>query len=155
MNIYISSDHAGLDLKTSIIGFLSAANFNIEDYGPHSYDPEDDYPLYIDEVAKKVAEDPENNRGIIIGGSGQGEAISANRFKGVRAALYYGGGKEIIKLSREHNNSNVLSLGARFLSEEEAKQAVSLWLNTKFSGDERHVRRIREIDELSKLNFDN
>lgn len=148
MIIYIGSDHAGLDMKKSIIGFLKAANFEVEDMGPEVYVDNDDYPIYIDQVAKKIQENP-TDRGIILGGSGQGEAISANRFKGIRAALFYGGNKEIVQLSREHNDSNILSLGARFLSEEDAHQAVSLWLNTKFSGDERHVRRIKEIDELS------
>lgn len=149
MKIYISSDHAGFDLKNSLIQFLGAANFDVEDLGPKMYNSEDDFPVYIDPVAQKISENPED-RGIIIGGSGQGEAIAANRFKNVRAAVYYGGNSEIVKLSREHNNSNVISLGARFLSEGEAHEAVSLWLNTPFSNDERHVRRIKEIDDLSK-----
>lgn len=148
MKIYVGSDHAGLDLKKSLIQFLSAANYEIEDVGPEVYVDGDDYPIYIDEVAKKIQTN-QNDRGIVIGGSGQGEAISANRFKGVRAALFYGGNIEIVKLSREHNDANILSLGSRFLSEEEAHQAVSLWLNTKFSGDVRHIRRIKQIDELS------
>ena len=123
MKIYIGSDHAGLDLKKSIIGFLKAANFDIEDLGPTEYIADDDYPIYIDRVAKMIFDNPED-RGIILGGSGQGEAIAANRFKNVRAALYYGGNLEIIKLSREHNDSNILSLGARFVSEQDAHQAV-------------------------------
>lgn len=150
MQIFIGSDHAGLDLKKSLIGFLSAAHFEIEDVGPEAYDQYDDYPVYIDLVAKKIAE-RSDTKGIIIGGSGQGEAISANRFKGVRAALFYGGNMDIIRLSRQHNDANVLSLGARFLSEDEARSAVSVWLNTPFSGDERHVRRIKEMDELAEI----
>jgi ribose 5-phosphate isomerase B len=91
--------------------------------------------------------DPERVRGIILGGSGQGEAIVANRTPGVRAALYYGGDIELIELSRRHNNANVLSLGARFIDHAKAKEAVKLWLNTPFALEERHVRRVRKIDE--------
>jgi ribose 5-phosphate isomerase B len=149
MKIIIGSDHAGLDLKNSIKQFLQAANYKIEDVGPEHFVSDDDYPIYIDEVAKKVGSDPDNTRGIILGSSGQGEAISANRFKGVRAALFYGGNREIITLSRQHNNANILSLGAKFISEDEAREAVSIWLNTPFSGEERHVRRIKEIDDLA------
>ena len=117
-----------------------------EDCGPSTFEAEDDYPDFIKPVARAVAEDPENRRGIVMGGSGQGEAIVANRFKGIRAALYYGGPEEIIKLSREHNNANILSLGARFISENDALHAVKLWLETPFLNEERHVRRVKKID---------
>lgn len=152
MKIIIGSDHAGLDLKGSLLQFLQAANYEVEDVGPMQFVQDDDYPVYIDEVAKRVAKDSETIRGIVIGSSGQGEAISANRFLGVRAALYYGGSEEIVKLSREHNNANILSLGAKFLSEDEARSAVSLWLTTPFSNEERHIRRIKEIDDLANEN---
>lgn len=148
MKIIIGSDHAGLDLKSLLIGFLRASDYEVVDVGPEGYNGEDDYPDFINEVARQVQKDPENVRGIIIGGSGQGEAISANRFKGVRAALYYGGDMKIVTLSREHNDSNILSFGARFVTQEEAREAISLWLTTPFSKEEKHARRIKKIDEL-------
>jgi len=99
-------------------------------------------------VAKEVAKNPNKNKGIILGGSGQGEAMVANRIKGVRAVVYYGGPKKIIKLSREHNNANILSLGARFLTEDEAKKMVKLWLQTPFSNEKRHKRRIKKLEKI-------
>ena len=144
--IYIASDHAGFELKNKLISFLKEIGQEHEDIGPPSYDKLDDYPDYIIPAAKKVAENP-NNRGIVIGGSGQGEAIAANKVKGIRAALYYGGPKDIVQLSKTHNNSNILSLGARFLNEEETKEVVKLWLETSFTEEERHSRRISKIKE--------
>ena len=162
MKIFIGADHAGFELKQKLIPFLRELEHEVEDKGAFEFNTGDDYPDFITPVAREVASDPERSRGIIIGGSGQGEAMEANRFKGIRAAVYYGfcvpqsdmeSGKrsdlEIVRLSREHNNSNVLSLGARFLSEEEAKSAVKLWLETPFSEDERHVRRLLKIDKLT------
>lgn len=108
----------------------------------------DDYPDFIVPVAKEVAKN-KNARGIIFGASGQGEAIVANRVKGVRVALYYGGNMEIVRLSRTHNNANILSLGARFLPKDEAIKAVKLWLNTDFRNEERHIRRINKIDRMT------
>lgn len=148
MKIYIGSDHAGLELKEKLIPFLTELGHEVENKGAFSYDPQDDYPDFVKPVAEAVSADPEA-RGIVLGGSGQGEAICANRFKGVRAFEYYApsrGEVNIVEDSRSHNNSNVISLGARFLSEDEAKEAVKLWLETPFSGDERHVRRIEKID---------
>ncbi|MBI4153948.1 RpiB/LacA/LacB family sugar-phosphate isomerase, partial [Candidatus Woesearchaeota archaeon] len=100
-------------------------------------------------AARKVAESAEN-KGIVIGGSGQGEAIAANKIRGVRCALYYGHNRQMIALSKEHNNANMLSLGARFLTEQEAKEAVLLWLSVPFSNQERHLRRIRKISGLEE-----
>lgn len=145
--IYLASDHAGFQLKKEIIGFLESESKEYIDVGPHSYDPKDDYPDYVIAAAEKVAKNPEMHKGIIIGGSGQGELIAANKVKGIRAVLYYGGPKDIIILSRTHNNANVLSIGARFINTDEAKKVVSLWLQTVFPGEERHVRRIRKIKD--------
>ncbi|HRY31280.1 MAG TPA: RpiB/LacA/LacB family sugar-phosphate isomerase [Candidatus Paceibacterota bacterium] len=153
--IHIGADHAGFELKEKLARFLEKLNYEVTDYGAYEYDEDDDYPDFIFPVAKAVLLDPES-KGIVIGGSGQGEAIAANRIAGIRAVVFNGqyepkDGREVpdeIVLSREHNDANVLSLGARFLSTEEAQEAVESWLNTEFSGDERHVRRIAKIDQL-------
>ena len=142
--IYLGADHAGFSLKEEIQQHLESLGMEVEDMGAASLNKDDDYPDIVFAVAKKVAEDPEENRGIILGRSGQGEAMAANKVKGIRAAVYYGGDLEIVELSREHNNANVLSIGAGFVSAEEAKKAVTLWLETAFDGD-RHERRIKKI----------
>lgn len=158
MTIYLGTDHAGFELKEQIKAYLKGRGLNVQDQGAFAVDPEDDYPDYIKIVAKMVQSDHES-KGIILGGSGQGEAICANRFKGVRAAVFYGpsaslgtsGPLEIIKLSRAHNNTNILSLGARFLNFDQAKEAIDLWLATPFSEDPKHARRIYEIDDDSSM----
>jgi ribose 5-phosphate isomerase B len=116
----------------------------VTDHGAHEYDALDDYPDFIFPCAHAVADDTES-RGIILGGSGQGEAMAANRVKGVRAAVYYNGPDEIVKLSREHNNANVLSLGARFMDEDKILTVIKLWLAEPFAGG-RHQRRIDKLD---------
>ena len=148
MKIFLGADHAGFALKEQIKRWLAAQGYDVEDKGAFSSDPADDYPDFVAPVAKAVAENPKERRGIVLGGSGQGEAIVANRFPGVGAAVYYGGPAKIVSLSREHNDANILALGARFVSEEEAIVAVERWLATPFSGDERHVRRIKKTDAL-------
>ena len=148
MKIYLGGDHAAFPLKEKIKEYLKGGlGYEVEDKGAFNFDGLDDYPDFIKPVAHAVASDPENSRGIVMGGSGQGEAIVANRFRGVRAAVYYGGPEEIIKLSREHNDANILSVGARFVSENDIMRAVKLWLETQFPGEERHKRRIAKIDE--------
>ncbi len=164
MKIYIGSDHAGYDLKEKIKTYLPELGLGYEviDKGPVHYDEDDDYPDFIRPVAEAVSGD-EGSFGIILGGSGQGEAIVANRVPGVRAVVFYGemlpqgavdinGDKsvdsfEIVKLEREHNNANVLSIGVRFVSDDAAKFASELFLKTEFSNDARHVRRINKIDK--------
>lgn len=146
MKVYIASDHAGFEMKRELIPFLSANGFDVTDFGPTTYVHEDDYPDYVSKVAEVVSKQL-LTQGIVIGGSGEGEAMVANRFKNIRAVVYYGGSKHILTLSREHNDANVLSLGARFMTTQEAKEAVLLWLRTSFSNDERHIRRIKKIEK--------
>ncbi len=146
---YLASDHAGFELKEEIKRYLQEQGFEVEDLGAFELNPDDDYPDFVIPAAQKVAQDPENNRGIILGASGQGEAIAANKVRGVRAAVYYGGPLDLVKRSRSHNNANMLSLGARFLSPDKAKEAVKLWLETKFDGG-RHERRVNKIKEFEK-----
>lgn len=152
MKIYIASDHAGFELKEALIDHLRLKGIDVEDMGPHEFDRNDDYPDFIYPCALRVAESRSQGKldilGIVIGASGQGEAIVANKVKGARAALYYGGNLDIVRKSKTHNSANMLSLGASFLSEKEAKEAVDLWLNTRFSGEERHERRIGKITRI-------
>ncbi len=144
MKIHLATDHAGLELKNAIKDYLKGKGHDVTDHGAHEYDAQDDYPDFIFPCARAVAANPEN-RGIILGGSGQGEAMAANRIKGVRAAVYYGEEREIARLSREHNNANVLSLGARFISEQEIYDIIETWLDEPFEGG-RHQRRIDKLD---------
>lgn len=145
MKIYIGTDHAGFEIKEALVPFLRELGHTVEDMGAHSFEELDDYPDFIRPVAQAVAADP-GARGIILGGSGQGEAMCANRTRDARAAVYYGGPVDIIILSREHNDANILSLGARFVDIDEAQEVVRIWLATPFSGSERHLRRIQKID---------
>jgi ribose 5-phosphate isomerase B len=145
MKVFVASDHAGFELKQKLIDHLHAAGHEVEDMGPTRLNPADDYPDYITPCAKAVAE-AHGSMGIIAGMSGQGEAMAANRARGARAAVYYGGPIDIIKLSRRHNDANMLSLGARFVSFEDAARAVDIWLSTQFEHDERHQRRILKMD---------
>src|SRR3989338_8849168 len=149
MKLFVGGDHAGFELKKELIEFLKSEGHDVTDFGAFEMKPEDDYPNFVIPVAKAVSGNP-LSRGIILGGSGQGEAICANRFSGIRALVFNGqyaptDGRELpdeIKISREHNDANILSLGARFLNFDEAKEAVSEWLAMPFSGEERHVRRL-------------
>lgn len=154
ITIVLASDHAGFELKNSVKEMLEKQGYKTLDVGAHSLVPEDDYPVYISAGALKVAEDLSGDtKAIIFGGSGQGEAVVANRFPGVRAIVWYGDvsndpNLSIIKLSREHNDANILSIGARFVSTDDACEAIKLWLSTPFSGEEKHSRRINLIDSI-------
>ena len=145
MIIHIATDHAGLDLKEKVKSYLSKLDYEVVDHGAYEYEALDDYPDFIFPCADAVSDDP-NSKGIILGGSGQGEAMAANRVKGVRAAVFYNGPDEIIKLSRQHNDANILSLGARFMTDQEMYKIIKLWLSTKFESG-RHKRRIEKLDE--------
>lgn len=145
MKIHLGADHAGYDLKEKLKTFLESLGHEVVDHGAFEKNPTDDYPDFIEPVAQEISQDPES-RGIIIGGSGQGEAMDANRFPHVRAAEFYGGDMNVVKVSREHNDANILSLGARFISTNEAQEAVKIFLETEFSGDPRHKRRIEKFD---------
>jgi ribose 5-phosphate isomerase B len=158
MMIYIGADHAGFPLKENLKQFLVEIGYEVEDMGAFELNKDDDYPDFIAPVARSVIKNT-GSLGIILGGNGQGEAIVANRFKGARAIVYYGpvnrnqtdsSGNELNLLAstRSHDNANILSLGARYLDEEEAMEAVKLWLSGTFSGEERHKRRINKIDNL-------
>ena len=146
--IFLGADHAGFELKEHVKKYLVKSGIEVDDKGAYAFDQGDDYPDFIVPVAKKVSENPSKNIGIIFGSSGQGEAIAANKIKGIRAAIYYGCNAEIVKLSRTHNNSNILSLGAKFLTKKEAVEAVKLWLETNFSNEARHARRISKISRI-------
>ena len=146
MKIHLATDHAGLELKEKVKLYLSDLDYEVIDHGAYKYDALDDYPDFIFPCANAVSNDPES-KGIILGGSGQGEAMAANRVKGVRAAVFYNGPDEIIKLSRQHNNANILSLGARFMSTKEMYKVIEVWLSTDFESG-RHQRRIEKLDDV-------
>jgi len=145
MKIVLATDHAGFDLKNHVKDYLTKKGYQIEDFGAYEYNSADDYPDFIMPAARVVGSS-KNTFGIIFGGSGQGEAMTANRVKGVRAVVYYDGPKKIIELARMHNDANILSLGARFLSKEKAIDVIDLWLKTPFDG-ERHLQRINKLDQ--------
>ena len=145
MNIHLATDHAGFEMKEFLKSALLELGHEVIDHGAFDYDESDDYPDYIKLAAAEVSADPENNKAVIFGGSGQGEAMTANRFPNVRATTYYHFDPKIIKLSREHNNANILSIGARFLTKEEMLESVLFWLEIEFSGG-RHTNRVEKIE---------
>lgn len=162
--VYFASDHAGFVTKNRLVEYVrDELGYEVEDCGAFVDDPHDDYPEIIAVAARKLSQDVaagKDSRAIVAGASGQGEAIVANRFEGVRCALYYGdpgaaqvdaSGKrlDILASSREHNDANALSLGLRFLTLDQAKEAVSRWLEAPFPGEARHARRIAQIDQVS------
>ena len=147
MRIHIGSDHAGLDFKNVIIAHLEKSGHEVIDHGPHVFDALDDYPVFCIPAAQGVANDP-GSLGIVLGGSGNGEQIAANKVDGIRAALVWS--IDTAKLAREHNNANVISIGGRMHTEEFCLQLVDTFIAEPFPGDERHVRRINLITQFEK-----
>ena len=147
MRIHIVADHAGLELKAELIKHLQSKGHEVTDHGPYQYDALDDYPDFCIPAAEAVAKDS-NSLGIVIGGSGNGEQIAANKVKGIRAALAWN--IATAKLAREHNNANVVAVGGRMHSIDECKAIIDAYLAEPFSNDERHVRRINKIAAYEK-----
>ncbi|MCX5067119.1 ribose-5-phosphate isomerase [Micromonospora lupini] len=142
MRVYLGSDHAGFELKVHLANHLAKQGYDVVDVGPHSYDPDDDYPTFCLHTGDRVVAD-ETSLGVVIGGSGNGEQIAANKVAGVRAALAWS--VETAQLARQHNDANVVAVGARQHTLDEATGIVEAFLNTPFSGNERHARRIIQV----------
>ncbi len=146
MRVHIGSDHAGLDLKDHLLTWLTDHDYEVVDHGPFVYDPLDDYPCFCLRTAEGVAADVAEGQqavGVVVGGSGNGEQMSANKVDGIRCALVWS--EETARLAREHNDANVISVGGRLHSLDEMTRFVEVFLDTDFSGDERHVRRIGQL----------
>ena len=142
MRIHIGSDHAGLELKAALVSYLQGKGHDVKDHGPHEYDAVDDYPDFCIPAAIATVAEP-GSLGIVLGGSGNGEQIAANKVKGVRAALAWN--IETAKLARDHNNANVIGIGGRMHPIDECKAIIDAFIGTPFSNDERHIRRINKI----------
>ncbi|GAB3814026.1 ribose-5-phosphate isomerase [Micromonospora zhanjiangensis] len=144
MRVYLGSDHAGFELKVHLTNHLAKQGYEVVDVGPHVFDPDDDYPAFCLHTGARVVAD-QGSLGVVIGGSGNGEQIAANKVAGVRAALAWN--VETAQLSREHNDANVVAVGARQHTLAEATELVEAFLGTRFSGNERHARRIAQVAE--------
>ena len=142
MRVHIGGDHAAFDLKTDLVTFLQGKGYDVVDHGPDYYDAEDDYPVAVLRAAEAVSGDL-GSLGIVLGGSGNGEQMAANKVKGIRAALCWTA--ELAQLAREHNDAQVVSIGGRFTATELAKEIVDTFVATEFSGAERHARRIAMV----------
>ncbi len=165
MKVYLGTDHTGLELKGKIIEFLSGLGYETVDSGAYELNKDDDYPDFIAKAAEGVSKD-EGSMGVVFGGSGQGEAMVSNKFPNVRCALFYSlavpekaidisgtestDPYEMLKLTRAHNNSNMLSIGMRFLTEEQILKAIRIFLEAPFTGEERHKRRIEKIRKIEE-----
>ena len=147
MRVYLGSDHAGFELKAALVEHVRALGHDPVDCGPHAYDADDDYPPYVLLAASRTAAD-DASAGIVLGGSGNGEAIAANKVRGVRCALAFS--EDTARLAREHNNANVLSLGARMYSEQTALRFAEIFLSTRFTDEPRHVRRIGMLTDYEE-----
>jgi ribose 5-phosphate isomerase B len=145
MKIYLASDHAGFGVKEETKKHLKAKGIDIEDCGAYELNPGDDYPDFISKAAKKVAGN-KDSKGIVFGKSGAGECITANKIKGIRAVV--GFTTDNVRLSREHNDSNILCIGSLFVDSERVQELIEVFLNTPFSNEERHIRRINKINSI-------
>jgi len=150
MKIHLATDHAGYTHKNAVADWLVSEGFDVIDYGADVFDPEDDFTDFIVKAAHGVSKNPATDRAIIFGGSGQGEAMLANRFPGVRATVLYSDSAEIVELGRTHNDSNILSIGARFLTTDEVKKHVWTWLHLPGPVEAKYKRRDQKIDLLTK-----
>lgn len=148
--IHLACDHAGFTHKEAVRVWLEGEGVSVVDHGAFAHDAEDDFPDFIRLAAAAVSQSPLQSCAVIFGGSGQGEAMLANRFQNVRATAYYGGNQEIITLSRAHNDANILSIGARFLNIEETKEAITLWLEAPVLPDEKYSRRNQKMEKITK-----
>ena len=142
MRVYLGSDHAGYELKVHLVGALGLQGYEVVDVGPAKFDPDDDYPVFCFHTGARVVADP-GSLGVVIGGSGNGEQIAANKVPGVRAALAWN--LDTARLGREHNDANIVAVGARQHTLDEATALVTAFLSTSFSGNERHARRIAQV----------
>lgn len=149
MNIHLATDHAGYSHKNAVADWLRLEGYTVIDHGATIYDSEDDYPDFIARAAMAISRQP-SDRAIIFGGSGQGEAMLANRFPAVRATVLYTDNADIVELSRAHNDANVLSIGARFLSIDDTKKHIWNWLHLERSDTVRHNRRIEKVAAITK-----
>ena len=145
MRVHIGSDHAGLELKNSLVDHLKNSGHDVVDHGPHEYDALDDYPVFCIPAAQGAANES-GSFGIVLGGSGNGEQMAANKVKGIRAALVWS--VETAKLAREHNDANVIAIGGRMHSIDVCKELIDVFLATPFSNDERHIRRIGQVSNF-------
>lgn len=148
--IHLAADHAGFAHKEMVREWLLESGVKVVDHGAYTFDAEDDFPDFIGRAAAAVSQAPLYACGIIFGGSGQGEAMLANRFSNVRTTVYYGGQPEIITLSRGHNDANILSIGARFVTEAQTKQVIEAWLQAPVLPDEKYGRRNQKIEKITK-----
>jgi ribose 5-phosphate isomerase B len=147
VRVYLGSDHAGFELKNHLVAHLRAQGHEVTDIGPRVYDAADDYPAFCIETARRVVAD-EGSLGIVVGGSGNGEQIAANKVKGARAGLAWS--TETAKLAREHNHAQLIGVGARMHTTEEATEIVETFLATPVSDEERHARRVRQLLEFER-----
>jgi ribose 5-phosphate isomerase B len=147
MRVYLGSDHAGLELKNHLVAHLASLGHDVVDVGPFVYDAEDDYPPFCLHTAARVVADP-GSLGVVLGGSGNGEQVAANKVAGARAALAWS--EETARLAREHNDANLISIGARQHSVEEATRFIDVFIAEPFSGAERHARRIAQLAEFEQ-----